>query len=95
MFLRDQGYTQGQITDITEWCTKQSTERLNRVISYLQHQSKPRNLKPRVFNRWIEYFQLRKHVNYNLRQIINKLQPVKCDLSYAFNRWKFTKKDQL
>lgn len=39
--------------------------------------------------------QLRKHVNYNLRQINNKLQPVKCDLSYAFNRWKFTKKDQL
>ncbi len=32
---------------------------------------------------------MRKLLRYILRNIENKLQPVKADLSVAFNRWKF------
>lgn len=33
---------------------------------------------------------MRKLIRYHLKNICNKLQPVKCDLQYAFNRWRVT-----
>jgi len=38
---------------------------------------------------------MRKLLTYILRNMCNKLQPVKADLSIAFNRWKFDKRHLL
>lgn len=45
-------------------------------------------LLPKMFDRWRMFVKIRKLVGYLLRNLENKLKPVKADLSVAFNRWK-------
>jgi len=41
-----------------------------------------------MFDRWRQFVKLRKLVAWILRNMENRLQPVKANLSYAFNKWK-------
>jgi len=60
-----------------------------RVVARMKHVGGDRYLKPKMFERWLQYVHMRKLLRYLLRNIENKLKPVKADLSIAFNRWKF------
>ena len=42
-----------------------------------------------MFDRWKLFVKMRKLMRYILRNVENRLQPVRADLSIAFNRWKF------
>jgi hypothetical protein len=48
-----------------------------------------------MFDRWRFFVKQRKLLKYLLRNLENRLQSTKCDLSIAFNRWKFNKKHLL
>lgn len=48
-----------------------------------------------MFDRWRFYVKMRKLVRYLLRNIENKLKPIKADLSIAFNRWKYNENSYL
>jgi hypothetical protein len=48
-----------------------------------------------MFDRWRFYVKQRKLMTYLLRNLENRLQSTKCDLSIAFNRWKYNKKHLL
>ncbi len=54
-------------------------------------------LLPKMFDRWRQFVKMRKLVGWILRNMENRLQPRKADLSYHFNKWKYyageTKKD--
>ncbi len=45
-----------------------------------------------MFDRWRLFVKQRKLIKYLLRNMENRLQSTKCDMSIAFNRWKFNKK---
>lgn len=42
-----------------------------------------------MFDRWRQFVKLRKLVGWILRNMENRLQPRKADLSYHFNKWKY------
>jgi len=42
-----------------------------------------------MFDRWVAFVKFRRLLRYLGRNMMNKLQPVKADLSIAFNRWKY------
>lgn len=92
-FLRDQAYTPSEVSDISDWAKGRTRELLARSVARLQHYSKSTDLylKPKMFDRWKMFVKIRKLVRYLLRNMENKLHPVRADQSIAFNRWKYDK----
>jgi hypothetical protein len=45
-------------------------------------------LLPKMFDRWRMFVKIRRLVGYLLKNLENKLKPVRADLSVAFNRWR-------
>lgn len=96
-FLQDQGYTPTEISTIQGWAKGRARELLQRSIARMRHYTTDKDLylKPKMFDRWRMFVKQRKLVAYLLRNMENKLQPLKVDLSVAFNRWKFSKRHLL
>lgn len=43
---------------------------------------------PSAFDRWKRFVKVRQLIGWHLNNTYNRLTPLKCDLSLAFNRWK-------
>jgi len=89
-FMCDQGYTQKEMDELAEKAKDFSKTLISKTIARFNHVAGDSYLIPKMFARWRQFVQMRKLLRYILRNIENKLQPVKADLSIAFNRWKFT-----
>lgn len=89
-FMAEQAYTPKEIEQAVETSQNQINEHLARSISRMKHYTQQDDLylKPKMFDRWKYFVKMRKLMRYILRNVENKLQPVKADLSIAFNRWK-------
>lgn len=85
-----QGYTRKEIDEVKIAVEAKAKESLARVIQRMRHFTKVGDayLLPKMFDRWRMFVKIRKLVGYLLRNLENKLKPVKADLSVAFNRWK-------
>ena len=58
-------------------------------VQRLKHYNSRDYLKPKTFDRWRQFVQMRKLVRYHLGKIQNTLAPGKSpDLQQAFQRWK-------
>lgn len=76
--------------EFAEKAKDSSKNLISKTIARFNHVTGDSYLIPKMFGRWRQFVQMRKLLRYILRNIENKLQPVKADLSVAFNRWKFT-----
>ena len=54
----------------------------------MKHFNEEGYVKPKMFDRWRMYVQMRRLVKYLLLSTENKLLPVKSDLTIAFYKWK-------
>ena len=61
---------------------------IRKTIARMRHVAGDSYLKPKMFDRWRQFVNMRKLLRYILRNLENKLKPVRADLSIAFNRWK-------
>lgn len=91
-FMADQAYTPKEIEQAVEISQNNVNEHLQRTISRIKHYTQHDDLylKPKMFDRWKLYVKMRKLMRYILRNVENRLQPVRADLSIAFNRWKYS-----
>jgi hypothetical protein len=87
--MRSQGYTEKEIDEFAERAKMFSKTLMAKTIARLRHVDGDTYLKPKMFDRWRQFVHMRKLLRYILRNMENKLKPVKADLSIAFNRWKF------
>jgi hypothetical protein len=75
--------------DFAERSKDFSKNLISKTIACFNHVTGDSYLIPKMFDRWRQFVHMRKLLRYILRNIENKLQPLKADLSVAFNRWKF------
>lgn len=89
-FMKDQGYTKHEIDQATELSKECATTLLRRSVARMNHYTEREELylKPKMFDRWCLYIKMKRLVRYLLKNMENKLVPVKSDLGIAFNRWK-------
>lgn len=89
--MRDEGFVKHQIDDEVQRAKERAQEYLSRSIARIQHNTRDQDLYllPKMFDRWRQFVKLRKLVGWILRNMENKLQPVKADMGYAFNKWKY------
>lgn len=87
--MRDNGYTEKEKDELASRAKEYSRNLMSKTIARLRHVAGDSYLKPKMFDRWKMYIQLRKLMRYILRNVENKLHPVRADLSVAFNRWKY------
>ncbi len=68
-----------------------------KTVARLHHYTREddRYLLPLMFDRLRLYTKLRKHMRWCLNSICAKLSAKTSDLSYAFNRWKYSKRHLL
>jgi hypothetical protein len=64
-------------------------------VARIQHRGAQIGQKPYAFDRWRQWVKLRQLMKFLLKNVENRLHPVKADLSIAFNRWKLDKKHLL
>ena len=87
--MADEGFTNYQVQDVTDNAEKKANELLARSVARWKHWNGTDDyLKPKMFDRWRQYIQMRKIVRHWLDFLTNRQQHEKADLSYCFNKWK-------
>jgi len=54
----------------------------------MQHYNEDLYVKPKAFDRWRQYVNMRKLFRYWLEYINNRSEYIKSDMAVAFDRWK-------
>jgi hypothetical protein len=90
MFLKEEGYTTLETDKINIWVKDRGHELLSRSVARMRHFTKDQDqyLKPKMFDRWRKFVQIRKLIRYLLNNIENSLHVKRADLHQAFRRWK-------
>ena len=93
--MTSEGFTPNQINEITERASEKGLELINKSIGRWKNWNGSDDyLKPKMFDRWRRYVQMRKIVKYWLDFITNRQQHQKSDMSHCFNKWKFFYSDK-
>ena len=89
-YMHDEGYEKHEVDDEANKADKRSLELMARAIARWKHgEENDKYLLPKMFDRWRQFVKMRKLVGFILRNMENRLQPCKADMSYAFNLWKY------
>ena len=90
-FMQHEGFDPKQVEDEMERANKKSNELLARSIARWQKGVEDdAYLMPKMFDRWKYFVKMRKLVRWTLNNMENRLTPVKADMSWAFNKWKYS-----
>jgi hypothetical protein len=57
------------------------------MVKRLQ-QPKENKVMQRCFDHWVFWLKVKRVMKYHLRFCNNQVQPVKCDIRWAFDKWK-------
>lgn len=60
---------------------------MNWLVKRLQL-PKSNRVVQRCFDHWVFWLKVRKVMRYHLRFCNNQVRPVRCDIRWAFDRWK-------
>ena len=88
--MASEGFTEHQIEDVAQRAGDKGLELLRRSIGRWKCWNGTDDyLKPKMFDRWRRFVQMRRIVKHWLNFLTNRQQHVKADLGHCFNKWKF------
>jgi len=86
-FMRKEHYTEEEILAWTTSAFDGATGQMHWLCKRLQ-QPKENKVMQRCFDHWRFWLKVKRVMKYHLRFCNNQVQPVKCDIRWAFDKWK-------
>jgi len=85
--MRKEKYTEEEIAAKCKEVFGNVDAQMNWLVKRLQLPKQDRVLQ-RCFDHWVFWLKVRKVMKYHLRFCNNQVQPVRCDIRWAFDKWK-------
>ena len=85
--MRKEHYTEEEILAWTTSAFDGATGQMHWLCKRLQ-QPKENKVMQRCFDHWRFWLKVKRVMKYHLRFCNNQVQPVKCDIRWAFDKWK-------
>ena len=85
--MRDQHYSEEEIIAYKKTVFDGATGQMHWMVKRLQ-QPKENKVMQRCFDHWVFWLKVKRVMKYHLRFCNNQVQPVKCDIRWAFDKWK-------
>ena len=86
-FMREENYTNEEIEAKFEEVKECNHNMMDKIIKRLKLNSED-SILPKVFDHWTKWIKVKRLMKYHLRFCNNTVEYVKCDLRWAFERWK-------
>lgn len=91
-FMQSENFTQDEIKKFYKSCKRRNQDLMLKLVQRLKIPVENRIIL-KCFNHWVMWNKMRKVMKYYLRLGNNSVQYFKCDMRYAFDKWK--KSDRL
>lgn len=77
--------------EIAEWMERVESTNEYQMMKLYKRMSIPKEkrIMTRAFDHWVMWYKIKKLFRYHMRFCGDRATPVKCDLRWAFNMWKF------
>ena len=87
-FLKKEGYDDKEILDALKEEKSKQNNLMLRTVRRMQHYNSDLYLKPKVFDKWMQFVHLRKLFKYWLGFADKKGEFIQSDKHWAFDKWK-------
>ncbi len=87
-FMQREGYEDKEIAGALNQEKQRQSQLVLKTVRRMQHYNEELYLKPKVFDRLKQFVHMRKLFKYWLEFAEKRSQFTKCDLHYAFDKWK-------
>lgn len=76
--------------EIAEWMERVNATNEHQMMKLCKRLKIPKGdrIMTRAFDHWVFWIKIKRLFKYHMRSSNDRLEPVKCDLRWAFNMWK-------